>query len=70
MLQSVFERYGWSLARVALERIIAVGATPDEVALARDLRELWRETPELGSSESKIQKPCYRLNASCQTRIL
>ena len=50
VLQSVFERYGWSLARVALERIIAVGATPDEVALARDLRELWRETPEFGVS--------------------
>jgi hypothetical protein len=46
VLQGIFERHGWGRARVAIQRIIALGATPDEVAIARDVRELWRDTPE------------------------
>lgn len=40
-LQDFFVRYGWSMARVALEREIEKGLDPEEFPIAVKLREIW-----------------------------
>lgn len=46
LLARVFRRHYWSAARVAMEREMARGMTPEELALAIELREFWERSPE------------------------
>lgn len=41
LLQQVFVENGWSAARVAVEREIANGVLPEELALARKIKRFW-----------------------------
>jgi len=46
LLARVFERYWWSSARTSMERELARGMTPEELAIAFEVREFWLERPE------------------------
>jgi len=46
LLQEIFSIRGWAATRVVIKKLIEEGATPDEIALAREIRTLWKETPK------------------------
>lgn len=46
LLAQVFELHWWSQAQVSMRRELDAGMTPDELALALELREFWRSRPE------------------------
>lgn len=46
LMQSVFFAHGWAAARVAIEREMARGLTPEELRLAVYIRQLWGENQQ------------------------
>jgi hypothetical protein len=48
VLQRAFSMAGTGQARIAIENLIELGATPDEIELALELRAVWRDSPEFG----------------------
>lgn len=43
LLQSIFVESGWSACRVAIEQLINIGVSPEELVLARQIRWYWAE---------------------------
>lgn len=43
LLQSIFVENGWSACRVAIEQLIVIGVSPEELVLAREIRRYWLE---------------------------
>ncbi|MGI8739238.1 MAG: hypothetical protein ACR2KU_06215 [Gammaproteobacteria bacterium] len=62
-LQDFFVRYGWSMARVALEREIEKGLDPEEFPIALRLREIWAENERYWTAffYPPQAKDCYRV---------
>jgi tetratricopeptide (TPR) repeat protein len=56
LLQQVFIENGWSAARVAIEREIENGLSPDELALARKIRLYWSENERYWITFHRIQR--------------
>lgn len=54
LLQEIFSIKGWAATKVVIEKLIEEGATPDEIALAREIRTLWKETPKYWITFHKI----------------
>lgn len=54
VLAKTFARHGWSASRVAIEREMKKGLTPDELKIALDVRDLWKENVDFGMSFSGI----------------
>lgn len=49
-LQRIFLSYPWAATRTAVQRLIDQGAGPEELALAHELRTIWRSNPEYAAS--------------------
>jgi len=47
LLAQVFETHGWNGCRRAMERLLEDGLRPEELELARQVREIWTECIEL-----------------------
>lgn len=54
ILARTFARHGWSAARVAIEREMRRGLTPDELRIALDIRDLWKQNTDFAMSFSGI----------------
>ena len=54
-LIDVFFKYGWSNTQKSIRREIELGLTPEELLLADQVRDIWREYPEY-SETSEIPK--------------
>lgn len=52
VLAETFTKHGWSASRVAIEREILMGLTPDELRIALDIRDFWRENVDFAMSFS------------------
>ncbi len=63
LLQKVFVENGWSAARVAIQREIAKGLLPEELALARKIKRLWSETEQYWITFHKIKTNAHSQQA-------
>lgn len=55
LLQEIFVEKGWSATRKALEVAIQRGLTPDELAIAREIRALWEDGDQYWTTFHKIK---------------
>ncbi len=63
LLQKVFIENGWSAARVAIQREIAKGLLPEELALARKIKRLWSENEQYWITFHKIKTNAHSQQA-------
>ncbi|ADE17032.1 hypothetical protein Nhal_4025 (plasmid) [Nitrosococcus halophilus Nc 4] len=56
LLTDVFERHWWSQCRVSMERELIAGMRPEELRLAIDLRDFWRERPEFWTELPSLKR--------------
>jgi hypothetical protein len=46
VLTEVFDRHGWSQSKIAIRRELQAGMTPDDLAMAMEVRSFWAAHPE------------------------
>lgn len=54
LLATIFNRYGWSAAKEAIWGEINAGMTPQELTLAEEVRQIWKQRTEFGSTLNKF----------------
>ena len=70
VLTEIFDLYGWSQCKVSMRRELHAGMTPDELALAMEVRALWLAYPEFAMDLGWFGERGWRESARATYRSL